>query len=252
MTILEGTLATQDPVKASRSDLVWIRLNLFSGRTDIYAHLEEETSLSAGEYRFRTIGQRFSPEWVQALRASEGVPTPKTHFEIIPLLTTPCDLYSLGVLAVRTLLVDDQTTLPVALDEAHSLAHELAQHHDRATPLGERIGAVFGNDDRWKKSLGPQRLTREALSPEDTFGIVPSELWWDVLAMIVRMFPGMGPDSVCRDFGSAPAGGLHRVFDKTLADLEGLLAKTRSLVVIDWRSNREIASVLRSALTSNS
>jgi hypothetical protein len=61
----------------------------------------------------------------------------------VPLLSTPCDLYSLAVLAVRALLVDQETTLAVALDEILSLARQLAAEHQPDVPLGERVRAVF-------------------------------------------------------------------------------------------------------------
>jgi len=63
--------------------------------------------------------------------------------------------------------------------------------------------------------------------------------------MIVRLFPGMGPDSVCENYGDAPIGGIHKVFDRLANDLEALLVQTRSLIVIDWRFNREIHAVIR-------
>jgi hypothetical protein len=205
--------------------------------------------MATGELRFRTVGQRLGQPDVAALRAAEGVPLQNTPFQLIALLSTPCDLYSLGVLAVRTLLVDNDTTLPVALDEVLSLAHQVAVDHDGATELSTRIERLFESDRSWVLRLGPQRLTRQAVSPEDAFDLVPKELWWDTLAMMVRMFPGIGPDSTCRDLGDAPAGGIHKVFDQALSDLDGLLLRTRSLIVIDWRFNREIHAVLRSHLT---
>ena len=63
--------------------------------------------------------------------------------------------------------------------------------------------------------------------------------------MLVRMLPAIGPDSTCRDYGDAPRGGMHKVFDIALADIDTLLIRTRSLIVIDWRFNREIHGVLR-------
>jgi len=128
------------------------------------------------------------------------------------------------------------------------LARQVAVDYDGSLDLGERIHRLFEGDKRWVLSLGPQRLTFDEVAPEDAFDLVPAVLWWDTLAMIVRMFPGIGPDSACRDLGDAPAGGLHKAFDKTLADVEALLMRTRSLVVIDWRFNREIHAVLRAHL----
>jgi hypothetical protein len=182
------------------------------------------------------------------MRAVEGAPIPQVQFEIIPVLATPFDLYSLGVLAARTLLVNNQTSLPVALDELHALAHEVASSHDGKAGLTKRIEVVFGKDESWKESLGPHRVTYDDVKPQAALELVTPSLWWDVLAMMVRMFPGMGPDSTCRDFGHAPPGGLHRVFDQALTDLDNLLVRTRSLIVTDSRFNREVRSVIERTL----
>ncbi len=248
LTVVEGTFDVQERIQAGQMDLLWLRLNLGERRMDLHAYIDPQSALAAGEIRFRTVGQRQGEAEVAALRAAEGVPLSNTPFEVVPLLSTPCDLYGLGVLAVRTLLVNPRTTLPVALDEVLSLARQVAVDYDGSQGLGERIHRLFDGDKRWVLSLGPQRLTFDEVAPEDAFDLVPAVLWWDTLAMIVRMFPGIGPDSACRDLGDAPAGGLHKAFDKALADVEALLTRTRSLVVIDWRFNREIHAVLRAQL----
>jgi len=248
LTVVEGTFDVQERIQAGQMDLLWLRLNLGERRMDLHAYIDPQSALATGEIRFRTVGQRLGEAEAAALRAAEGVPLRNTPFEVVPLLSTPCDLYGLGVLAVRTLLVNPRTTLPVALDEVLSLARQVAVDYDGSLGLGERIRRLFEGDKRWVLSLGPQRLTFDEVAPEDAFDLVPAALWWDTLAMIVRMFPGIGPDSACRDLGDAPTGGLHKAFDKALGDVEGLLTRTRSLVVIDWRFNREIHAVLRAHL----
>jgi hypothetical protein len=154
-------------------------------------------------------------------------------------------MYSLAVLGARALLVDADTTLAIATDELLSLARQVALQHQANTPLGERIRAIFQADSRWLNSLGPHRLTRDTLTPQEAFDLVPANLWFDTLALLVRMFPGVGPDSFCRDFGDAPRGGLNKIYEPVQNHLDTLLIRTRSLVVIDWRFNREIHAVLR-------
>jgi hypothetical protein len=252
-SVVEGTFATQERLDVTPNDLVWLRLNVAdagaaSGRVDLYAHLERQSALAAGEWRFRTVSRRFSPQTVTALKAAEGVPIPGVLFDVVPLLSSPCDLYSLGVLGVRTLLVNNDTSLPVALDETFSLARQVAAGHDASAPLGERIRRLFQEDARWAASLGPHRLSQEKLEPAEAFDLVPAELWCDVLAMLIGTFPGLGPDSQCADFGDAPPGGLHRVFDRAAGELDKLLVRTRSLIVIDWRFNRQVHAVIRERL----
>ncbi|HEV8607050.1 MAG TPA: hypothetical protein VGQ99_17045 [Tepidisphaeraceae bacterium] len=248
-TVLEGTFATQERIEAQKNDLVWLRLTLAAGPVNLYARMEAQTALASGEYRFRTVAQRFSPEINNQLKTAAGVPIGNTPFEVLSLLSTPVDLYALGVLGVRSLLVNPRTPLPVVLDEVLSLARQVATEHDPAVSLGLRIHTIFDRDKRWLESLGPQHLVHEEVSPEDAFDLVPAEVWWDVLAALVRSFPGIGPDSACADFGDAPSGGIHKVFDRLTADLSSLLLRTRSLIVIDWRANREIHSVIRNYLT---
>ncbi|MBM4032671.1 MAG: hypothetical protein FJ291_12910, partial [Planctomycetes bacterium] len=147
-TVIQGTFDAQERIMAGQMDLLWLRLNLGDKRMDLYGYIDPESALAAGEIRFRTVGQRLGPDEVAALKAAEGVPLRNTPFEVVPLLSTPCDLYSLGVLAVRTLLVNPRTTLPVALDEVLSLARQVAVEYDASLSLGERIRRLFDADRR--------------------------------------------------------------------------------------------------------
>jgi hypothetical protein len=244
--VVEGTLDSQQKVDAARNDLVWLRITMPDAPLDLYARVDPGPALAGGEWRFRTVGQRLAPARVAQLR--EGLAA-AASFEVIPVLSSPVDLYSIGVLATRLLLVNAAAALPVALDEILSLARELANQHDAHSPLPLRVRAIVESDPRWLAALGPQRLQWEGLTPEHALEMVPADLWMDVLGTLVAMFPGVGPDSACRDYGDAPPGALHRVFDRAIADLDRLLLRTRSLIVIDWRYNREIHSIIRGYLT---
>jgi hypothetical protein len=247
-TTLEGTLVLQEKLTASPNDLLWIRLPLTSGRVDLYGHLYQTESLAQGEARFRTIPQKLSEGVVKALTAAEGVSFARSPFEVVPLLSTPCDLYALAVLGVRTFLVNDQMSLAVALDEMLSLARQVAAEHRADASLIERVADLLQKDTRFANSLGPHRLLREEVSPEEIYKIIPPDLWHSILAAIVRMFPGVGPDSICKDFGDAPALALESVFDAPLRELEQLLVRSRSLIVIDWTYNREVSSAIEEFL----
>ncbi len=247
-TVLEGTLVMQERLAVSPNDLLWIRLPLPSGRLDLYGHLYAAESLAPGEIRFRTVAQRLPDSALASLKAAEGVSFARSPFEVVPLLSSPCDLYSLGVLAVRTFLVDDKTTLAVALDEALSLARQVAAEHKPDIPLGSRIRAILERDPRYAASLCPHRLTREGLSPEEAARLMPVELWCDTLALVIGLFPGLGPDSVCRDYGDVPALALETVFNRPLEELEKLVTRSRSFIVIDWSYNQEIHNAIEGFL----
>ena len=243
---IEGTLSTQERFSIAGSDLLWLRLTLPSGRVDLYANLDANETAVPGEVRFRSVPQRLNEATVFALRQAEGVQFPAVPFQTLPLLSTPCDLYAMGVLALRTLLVDEEVSLPIALDEMFSLARQVAADTD--TPPGQRVAAIMAADASRARLLGPHRLSQEEIAPDEAARIFPAELWWDTLALILRFFPGLGPDSLCRDYGDAPPLALESIFDEPLAELEKLIMRSRSLVVIDWNANREVGSVIRQIL----
>jgi hypothetical protein len=241
--IIEGTLRLQEPSPCSPRDLLWVRLPLSTGSVDFYGHIDSD-SLASSEVRFRTLPRRLPEACAQALRSGAVVVFPRCQYEIITLLSSPCDLYSLGVLAIRTLLVNDKTALPVALDDLLSLAHQVAVEHHPDLPLPARIGAIFARKPGWLESLGPHRLLAIPLGLDEANALVPAGLWHEVLAAIVRLFPGAGPDSYCADLNDAPPLALETVLDPPLTDFQNLLLKTRSLIVIDWAYNREVRAAI--------
>ena len=246
-TVVEGTFTTQERIEVASNDIVWLRINLACGDVDLYAHLESDSAMASGEWRFRTVAQNIQN--TEDLKAAEGVPMPEVQFEIIPLLSSPCDLYSLAVLAIRIFLVDNTNSLPVVLDETLSLMREIEADFDENVSIEERINGLFSKDNRWLESLGPQHLTFDDIASGEIFGIITPEIWWAILKIIMKMLPGLGPDSECRDYGDAQPGGLHKIFESTLDNLDNLILKTRSLIVSDWKSNREIAAVIQTYLT---
>jgi hypothetical protein len=245
--VLEGTFTSQERIEVAGRDLVWFRMAPGGGTLDVYARLERAAALAAGEWRFRSVPLSPAPNVLAALRAEESFAA-DVPFEHLPLLSTPSDLYSLGVLAVRTLLTNARTSLPVVLDEALSLARQVAQEPTRSAPLGARVARLLAQDRRWVDSLGPHRLTNEQVRDGQGFELVPADVWCDVLALVIRLFPGVGPDSYARDLGDAPPEGLQAVFARPQEELGGLLLRTRSLLLIDWAFNREVNAAIRSTL----
>jgi hypothetical protein len=246
-TVVEGTFSTQERIEIASHDIAWLRINLACGDVDLYAHLESDSAMASGEWRFRTAAQNL--KHTEDLKATEGVPMPEVQFEIIPLLSSPCDLYSLAVLAIRIFLVDNTNSLPVALDETMSLMRQVEADFDKNVSIEERISDLFCKDNRWLESLGPQHLTFDDISSDEIFRIIPPGIWWAILLIIMKMLSGPGPDSECRDYGDAQPGGLHKVFERTMDDIDKLILKTRSLIVSDRESNQEIAAVIQTYLT---
>ena len=239
-TSLEATLATDERLNVTASDLIHVRLPVAGARVDLYGRVDESDALAKGETRFRTLPQLLSERVQSALEELAGAPVGSASFEILPLLTSPCDMYALGVLAIRVLLVDDENTLAIAVDEMLSLAREVANEHKPDVALGKRLQAIIERDRRWAASLGPHRLVREDGIRQAAARIVPADLWWETIGLIIRLFPGIGPDSFCKDLGDAPSSALDQIFDDVISRMNLLLLRSRSLVVADWNQNLEI------------
>jgi hypothetical protein len=243
MPLLWGARVTQERLRLSASDLVWLKLPLGGGIVDLFATLDQDRGMATGESRFRTAPQKMDASLASRLRAAEGNAFDGTTFETIPMLSTPCDLYALGVLAVRALLVDAENSLGVALDETLSLARQMSLEGGQGDAV-TKVRTLVAADSRWLAILGPQRLSYETLSPETALRWLPDDLWWRTVAAIARFFPGQGADSYCRDFADFSPFAIERVFAAPLAELEELLRLSRGLIFSDWVANREVARVL--------
>ena len=226
------------------SDLIHLRFALPIGRVDLYGYADESVALAKGETRVRTLPQKLPDSVITALEQATGTPIRTAHFEILPVLASPCDMYATAVVAARILLVDEENTLSVAVDQLLSLAQQLSTQYDHERPLAERLRTIVDSDPRWAAALGPHRLVANPGMREMAPRIIPTDLWWDTIGVILRLFPGSGPDSFCRDFGDAPPLALDAIFEKPLAELELLQVRTRSLVLTDWDQNVEIREAI--------
>jgi len=254
-TSFEGTLRSQERVTPGASDLIWLRFSVAGIRIDTYAVPEQRPGLGVSEIRFKTLPTDLPPGSVDRLNQAAGVPIPDVMFEVLPRLSSPCDLYSLAVLGARTFLVNAETTLPVAWDELMSLGAAAAAEpapagaaNDATAALAEVVGRVLARETRLLESLGSQRLLTERVDPSAAAANIPAKVWHQLLATLLRMVPGPTWFARSKDFGDAPAGAPFRVFDQTLDSVHGLLNMTRSLMIADQPLSREVQSVVRELL----
>lgn len=202
--VLEGTIFTQERIAISQTDLLWLRLTLSSGRVDFYANLTE--GVAHGERRFRTLPQKLPEHIGLAIRSAEGVRFPNAPFETLPMRSSPCDLHALATIGIRTLLVNEENTLPIALDEVFSLAQAVAADAQEGFDVSKRLREVCATDPRWSASLGPHRLLNpQSLTAEESMAYLPAELWWDSIALLIQCFPGLVPGALRRSRRRAAA-----------------------------------------------
>lgn len=247
--IVESTLETDEALHASVRDIIAVETEVAGARVVLYGHVDPDEAMRGGEVRFRTLSRRYPAAISTGLKALAGVPVDRAGIRVLPFLSSVFDMYSLGVLAVRTLLSGGSQTLPIALDAVQSFKKLLDQEAASAAaqPLPGRIAALLSGDDpRWLERLGPQHLIADTeLAAAEAMNQVPGMLWSEVLAWVMQMFPGHPGTSFARDFADAPAAAQHRVFAPAQDQMSALLRRTMSLIVVDWTANREIASLIR-------
>lgn len=241
---VEATVRLGEGLDMARRDLVWLRLRPNQHAIDLFGYAEADAALAPGEMRFTSIPLDADRATFSALQQAEGVSLPDCAFKVLPSLSSPCDLYSLGVLGVQTMLVNRDAHLPATLDELLSLGRWTMRQETDA-PLPERIANAFAEDPRWLDRLGPHRVMNDLDDPQAGFDLVPRELWWQTLALLLRMFPAGCHESTCRDYSDAQPGLLHKVFEPTLFSLRQLIIQSRGLIVIDWHYNREVHELIR-------
>src|SRR5690606_13640564 len=93
-------------------DLLSLSVPLQSGRAYLYARPRRTAVTESSRFHvvigpegreMVTVGQRLDPDDVKELQNLRGIPVSDVRFEYIPRLSTPIDLYSLGVLGIRSI-----------------------------------------------------------------------------------------------------------------------------------------------------
>ena len=252
---LEGTLSSHERLNVQPNELLRLRLPLKdAGTVELIGYIDTKAAMAPGEAAFRTIPLNFDEARSATLRSYEGIPFSQIPFEVLQPLSSPCDIYSLGVLALRLLYAGSDLTLPVILDTALSLLRAATAENSDAENAGasleSRIVHLLNADERWLATLGPQHLIRPSKEGEAVVvaGSLPVEIWARVLACILPFFPGRSPDAFCRDLADAPTLAPHTPFDTALRTLGRALNTARALFLSDWKQNEEVVGILAAYL----
>lgn len=241
---LEGTLVAEDYLGLDAHDLLWFKLPVGEERIEFYAHVYTGENIGPREARFRTVPARLPEATVTALKRSAGTVFQKSPYEIWPLLSSPCDMYSLGVIAVRVLLANSQTNLPVVLDDILSLTRRLSKDAGDDAAFSAKLKSLVAADPRLCDLVSPHSLTETAITPEQARTRVHPEIWIETMALLMRLFPGAGPHSYCKSFGDVSPLALETVFDRPLQELDSLVLRLRSVLTPSLAANEEIARVI--------
>lgn len=242
--VLEGTLVAEDYLGLDAHDLLWFKLPLAEERLEFYAHVYTSEAVGPKEARFRTVPAQLSETVVASLKKTAGSVFQKAPYEIWPLLSSPCDLYSLGIMATRVLLANRRSNLPVIVDDLLGLARHLGKDPTEADKLLPKLKALVETSPHLLDLISPHALVERDWTPAQARAQLSMDLWLETICLLLRLFPGNGTHSYCKSFGDVSPLALETVFDQPIQELETLILRLRSSLVPSLSANEEIAGVL--------
>jgi hypothetical protein len=248
--VLEGTLVAEDYLGLDAHDMLWFKLPLGEERLEFYAHVHTSETVGPKEARFRTVPAKHTESVIASLKRATGTAFQRSPYEIWPLLSSPCDMFSLGVIATRILLANSQGNLAVILDEILSLAQRFGKQPNDADSFLSQLKALAERDQHVLDLISPHGLMESGDSPEAARSKIQMEPWLETIGLLLRLFPGVSPHSFCRSFGDVSALALETVFDRPIQELEAIALRLRSALLPSLSANEDIASVLLSQLAS--
>jgi hypothetical protein len=248
--VLEGTLVAEDYLGLDSHDLLWFKLPVADERLEFYAHVYVSEAVGPREARFRTVPAQWPEAVVARLKASAGTTFAKSPYEIWPLLSSPCDMHSLGIIAIRALLANSQTNLPVLIDDVLSLARRLGKDPIEEEKIIPQLKSLFERDQALLDLVSPHALVERDCTPAQARSCIILELWLETVALLLRLFPGAGSHSFCKGFGDVPPLALEMVFNQPIQQLESIALRLRSTLVPTLSANEEIAAAVAEQLAA--
>jgi hypothetical protein len=250
-TQLEGTILAEDYLRLDATDLLWFKLPLADERLEFHAHVHAGDPVGPREARFRTVSAALAESVVANLKKASGSEFQKSPYEVWPLLSSPCDLYSLGIMGIRLLLANSTTVLPVVVDEFLSLARRAGEEQSAETNLLSALQTLIEREPALLDLIGPHKLLETDATPDEARAQMTPDLWLEAICLLLRLFPGMNRQSYCRSFGDVSPLALETVFDQPIQEMESLLLRLRSILTPSLCANDEIAAVLEQELLRN-
>ena len=243
---IDGTLRSSDvqDLSGSGKHLYFIDYPVRGNRLRLIAEMTGVDARLADKIRFKTRKLPLSSEQQLALEGFLGVEQRGVHCEILPVMGTPCDLYSLGVIGLELLFDGSGSPLALLKDSLRTLAYACSDA-DRETPLEQRIADTLKANKDLKAVLLPDSIGVGA-NGSGRIGLPPEAFLWErLIGVCMKMLPGLlKGEGFAETFSNESAFRLAHVFDDPLLDLSQVSAVLRGLCVGDMQSSLQIRSVL--------
>ncbi len=155
-------------------------------------------------------------------------------------LHVPCDLYGLGQLLFRALLVNDERDVFAVDDAVQRVLKKLSLWHEsQGSPAAARVAEELGSLLEGEREVfGSSAVLHGREDREERPSAVPPSLWSALLALGFRLltsFPGFG---FCASHADYPADRPEAVMDRVLGEVA--LLETRVHVELFGRSERDL------------
>jgi hypothetical protein len=204
-----------------------------------------------GEAVLRTARWQPLPSLAASLSSGGQAPPPMDcACAIVPRLSSPADLYSLGVAGLEVLCCGSGQSLPQVLDEALRLAQRLTQEKVTVDSIPDTIAAWQRReaDANWTSVLSPRHLSCPVADADTgARGVLPLA-WCSALTWCLRLLTGSGSAAYFQHPGEGSMQAPHQAYELPLRDLRQLLQRTRALVTLEWKTNLEIRDHILAAL----
>ncbi len=213
-------------------------------RMRLVAEMTEVDARVADKIQFKTLKLPLTSEQQLGLESFIGVEQVGVYCEIFPVLGTPCDLYSLGVIGMEVLFHGSDISLAQLKDQLRTLANACMDLSEEESII-ERIVQTFETESDLRESLMPDSLGL-ASSGKNHMGLPPEErIWEGLLSIIMKMLSGLlKQESYCPSLSNENNFRITHVFDQPLRDLGRYMSILRSLNLGDAQSTKLISEIL--------
>jgi hypothetical protein len=182
-----------------------------------------------------SCGERFKRAGQTVFSNTKVVAHPSFH--------APCDVYSLGMMLFRTLLVNDAQDMERVAAAVSRVASRLepmvqGQGQGGRAVLVARLRRRLEDEDSLFASDAV--LYRKEDRTVESRRVVPYYLWYDALLLGFRMVSGVAEFSVCRDHGDYDRQVPHAPLERVVDAAEDIDARIRLELFGSPRRNREI------------
>ncbi len=242
--IVDGTLDSMEFDPPTGSELISIRFSLADQSCVLFGF--SSGSAAKAELSFRSTQASFPAAIAKVLAAAQGAILKRVWVDTWENMDSAYDMYALAVCFCQVLLAGPANPLSSIVDDLNSLAGILASSGEKRY---SQLAAMLAGGGQFSDTLGVANLFSQPALRDAAAEMIPAEVWYKLVETLVLMIPGIMPDAFARPYGSLRAGGQAAAFQKLQERLVNLLTQTRSLILIDWRMNREIHSAVRRLTT---